>query len=230
MSDTLPASALEFLAPAPGRAPARSPLAAVALRDGARLQSREGWEVAVAFGDPAGEADAIAQAVGVADASFLSVHESPGAVSPGTGALVPGRALRHGGAWWCPLHPRRVLVVGGPSPGTGWLDLTSAFAGLWLLGPLAREVLARVSALDLRPALAPVGALRPGSVARTPAIVVREDEAGYLLLFGAAFAEYMWTAILDAARRLGGAPVGVDAALAAVLAPSSAAATGRGHA
>ena len=214
MSGTLRASALDFLAPAPAQAPARSPLAAAAQRDGARLESREGWEVPVAFGDPAAEARAIAETVGVADASFLAVHESPGAAPPGLPALEPGRALRHGGAWWCPLHPRRVLVVGGASPGAGWLDLTSAFAGLWLLGPLARDVFARVSALDLRPALAPVGALRPGSVARTPAIVVRESEDGYLLLFGAAYAEYMWTAILDAARRLGGAPVGVDAALA----------------
>ena len=49
-------------------------------------------------------------------------------------------------------------------------------------------------------------------MARAPAIVLRESEAGYLLLFGAAYAQYMWTAIIDAAERLGGAPVGVDAA------------------
>ncbi len=213
MSGTVPASALEFLTPAPALAPARSPLAGPARRDGARLGVREGWELPVAFGDPAGEALAIDAAVGVADASLLAVHEGPGAGASGPEALVPGRALRHGGAWWCPLHPRRVLVVGGPSPGARWIDLTSAFAGLWLLGPLARDVFARVSALDLRPALAPVGALRPGSVARTPGIVLREREDRYLLLFGAAYAQYMWTAILDAARRLGGAPVGVDAAL-----------------
>ncbi len=213
MSGTLPASALEFLAPAPAQAPARSPLAAVAARSGARVESREGWEVPVAFGGPESEVQAIAETVGVADASFLPVHESPGAASPGADALAPGSALRHGGAWWCPLHPRRVLVVGGRSPGAGWIDLTSAFAGLWLLGPLARDVLARVSALDLRPAHAPVGALRPGSVARTPAIVLREREDGYLLLFGAAYSEYMWTAVVDAARRLGGVPVGVDTAL-----------------
>lgn len=104
--------------------------------------------------------------------------------------------------------------VGRSLPGPGWLDLTSAYAGLWLLGPLAREVFARVSALDLRPAVAPVAALRPGSVARTPAIVLREREDGYLVLFGAAYAEYMWTAVVDAVQRLGGAPVGVDAARA----------------
>jgi glycine cleavage system aminomethyltransferase T len=212
MSETLRASALEFLAPVPGQAPARSPLAGAAHRDGARVELRDGWELPVAFGDPASEARAIAEAVGVADASFLEKHESPGVATPGTTPLVPGMALRHGETWWCPLNPTRVLVVGGPSPGAGWLDLTAAFAGLRLLGSAARDTLARLSALDLRPTHAPVGALRPGSVARTPAIVVRERADGYLLLFGAAYAEYMWTAVVDAARGVGGAPVGVDAA------------------
>jgi glycine cleavage system aminomethyltransferase T len=207
----LRAGAVEFLAPVPALAPARSPLAGAAQRDGARLELRDGWELPVAFADPQAEARAIAEAVGVADASFLPVHESPGAATPTATPLVPGMALRHGEAWWCPLHPTRVLVVGAASPGVGWLDLTSAFGGLRLLGPAARDALARVSALDLRANQAPVGALHPGSVARTPAIVLRERADGYLLLFGAAYAEYMWTSVVDAARSLGGAPVGVDA-------------------
>ena len=210
MSETLPASGLDFLAPAPALAPARSPLASAARRAGASLARRDGWEVPVAFGDPRAEARAIAETVGIADASFLAVYEG----GPEGDALAPGMAQRRAGAWWCPLHPDRVLVIEGAPPGPRWLDLTSAYAGLFLLGPLAREVFARVSALDLRPARAPVGAWRPGSVARTPALVVRVREDGYLLLFGAAYAQYMWTAVVDAAQRLGGAPVGVDTAQA----------------
>ena len=34
---------------------------------------------------------------------------------------------------------------------------------------------------------------------------------GVLLLVGAAFAEYFWTVVADAAARLGGRPAGVDA-------------------
>jgi heterotetrameric sarcosine oxidase gamma subunit len=90
-------------------------------------------------------------------------------------------------------------------------DVTTAFAALAVLGPLAREVLARLTALDLRPAVAPRDAFRPGSVARVPAMVLREGESRFLLLFGAALGHYMWTAVADAAERLGGAPVGVDA-------------------
>jgi hypothetical protein len=57
----------------------------------------------------------------------------------------------------------------------------------------------------------PVSAVRPGSVARTPAIVIRQAEERYLVLFGAALAEYMWSVVADAAEHLGGAPVGADA-------------------
>ncbi|MGH2910659.1 MAG: hypothetical protein ACRDK8_15370, partial [Solirubrobacteraceae bacterium] len=65
-------------------------------------------------------------------------------------------------------------------------------------------------ALDLRPAVAPPTALRPGSVARTPGLVVVEDADQLLLMVGAALAEYLWTVVIDAAARLGGGPVGID--------------------
>jgi sarcosine oxidase subunit gamma len=91
------------------------------------------------------------------------------------------------------------------------LDVTAQFAAITLAGPLARETIARFCALDLRPAHAPVAALRPGSVARMPGIVVREAEERYLLLFGAAYASYAWEVVADAGGRLGGAAVSEDA-------------------
>ena len=73
-----------------------------------------------------------------------------------------------------------------------------------VLGPLAREALARLTALDLRPAVCPPGSFRPGSVARVPAMVLCEAEDRFLVLFGAALGHYMWTAVADAAGHLGG--------------------------
>ncbi len=193
---------LDFLTPAP-QAIARSPMERQALAAGARLELRDGWNVAVAF---EGEED---RPVGFADLSHLTKLEV-------RGHFEPGQATRADGAWWCPYTAERALVVGGPAriesaalrPS---IDVTCVYAALAVVGPLARELFARFTALDLRPHVTPVGAFRPGSVARTPGAVLREAEERYLMLFGAALGEYMWTVVADAAERLGGGPVGVDA-------------------
>ena len=91
------------------------------------------------------------------------------------------------------------------------VEVTSALAALTIAGPLAREVFARFCALDLRPQAMPVRGFRPGSVARTPGYVLREDADRFLMLFGWALGKYMWTVVADAAEALGGGPVGVDA-------------------
>jgi heterotetrameric sarcosine oxidase gamma subunit len=91
------------------------------------------------------------------------------------------------------------------------LDVTSQVAALRIGGPLARETFARFCALDLRPERMPVGACMPGSVARTPGVVVRMAADQYVLLTGAALAIYLWSVVRDAGGRLGGRPVGVDA-------------------
>jgi hypothetical protein len=36
-------------------------------------------------------------------------------------------------------------------------------------------------------------------------------EDRFLILFGAAYGQYVWTVVADAARHLGGGPVGADA-------------------
>jgi hypothetical protein len=80
-----------------------------------------------------------------------------------------------------------------------------------ILGPLAREVFARFTAIDLRPQVTPVHGWRPGSVARTGGAILCEAPDRYLMLFGAALGQYVWTTVADAAGHLGGGPVGVDA-------------------
>jgi heterotetrameric sarcosine oxidase gamma subunit len=190
----------------------------------------DGFEIAAEFAGTAAERGWIATTVGVRDASHLRIAElqaAPAVVSRALGgdAAGPGLATARDGAWWCRLHPGRLLVVGlaGPLPGAGdvtsslaevlpgAVDVTSSLAGLRVEGPLARETIARFCALDLRDRVTPVGGMRPGSIARTPGIVIRESQDVFLLLFGWAYSDYLWEVAIDAAESLGGGGVGADA-------------------
>jgi glycine cleavage system aminomethyltransferase T len=178
---------------------ARSPMERQAAAAGARFEVRDGWNVAVAYREE--------PASGWADVSHLRKLELHGRHE-----LEPGLASRIDGAWWCPVTADRTLVIGDAGDVSGdAVDMTSAFAALTIVGPPAREVFARFCALDLRDAVMPVRGFRPGSVARTPGYVLREDADRFLILFGWALGEYMWTVVADAASSLGGGPVGIDA-------------------
>ncbi len=201
---------------------------------GANVDVRDGWRVAVDFGSPGRELEACRATAGFADVSPLGKIELQGAApevaavasAAGGEGIEVGRATPAADAWWCPFSTRRLLVVCDPTrtpalrksleasadglPVTV-TDLTCALAAIAITGPLATEVLARQTALDLRPDQTPECSFRPGSVARIPGMVIRQRGDRYVLMFGSAYAQYMWAQITDAAEPLGGYVVGADA-------------------
>ena len=208
---------LDFLRPASENAVAHSPMERLARAAGAQYEVRDGFNVAVAFPGTDGPGDAVSW-TDVSHVAKLELQGASEAIDAAAGTELPfGTAVRKDDAWWCRLTATRALVIGTRpdlgelADGTHVLDVTSNFAALTLVGPLARETFARFCALDLRPHVTPVGALRPGSVGRQPGLVIREDEDRYLFLFGWATGEYMWSVVADAGGHLGGRPCGVDA-------------------
>ena len=217
-------SGLAFLSPGPN-ALAKSPMEPGAAAAGAVFEERDGWKVAVAFPDE----ERWLSTVGFADMSHLGKIEVQGDVVAITGhELELGQALRAGGAWWCPYSATRAVVLCPPGDTVAIrdsllasaadanglasvIDISTAQGAMTVLGPLARETFARFTAIDLRPQVTPVHGWRPGSVARTGGAVLCEAPDRYLMLFGAALGQYVWTVVADAAGNLGGGPVGVDA-------------------
>ncbi len=228
---------LAFLSPG-ADAVAKSPMEPGTLATGATIEQRDGWNVATAFSDE----DRSLSAVGFADMSHLGKLELQGDISAITRHdLELGRALRADDAWWCPYSAERAVVLCSPSDTAALrdrltasaaganglasvIDTTTSHGALAIVGPLARETFARFTAIDLRPQVTPVHAFRPGSVARTGGAILCEAPNRYLMLFGAALGQYVWTLVADAAGHLGGGPVGVDA-LDPIDAPASPAAS-----
>ena len=213
-----------YLSPGTG-AVAKSPMEPGTLAAGATIELRDGWNVATAFPD---EERSLA-AVGFADISHIGKLEIQGDISAITGhELELGRATRADGAWWCPYSAERAVVLCSPADTAALrdrllasaaganglasvIDTTTSQGAMAIVGPLARETFARFTAIDLRPQITPALAFRPGSVARTGGAILCEAPDRYLMLFGAALGQYVWTLVADAAGHLGGGPVGVDA-------------------
>jgi sarcosine oxidase subunit alpha len=91
-------------------------------------------------------------------------------------------------------------------------NLTSALAGVQLVGPCSRELLRKLTALDLSPHRFADLTCAQGEVAKVPALVIRADVGNtpaYEVYCGREFAEYLWDALRDAGQEFGAMPFGV---------------------
>lgn len=236
-------------ATAAGAPLAESPLEPWLSEAGARFEGRSGWRVPTDFGSPAEEEEACLRGVGVADRTAIGKFElqgRPEALAAMLDGLLPdgpppsGETARLEGALLWRSSPDRALAVCEPaagdrlrtvlrnacegSNGCALVELTAGLAAVELRGPRAGELLERLTAIDVRAASLPAGAVRAGTVAEVPAILLRLEPDAFLILVGAPEAPDAWEIILDAGAPLGLRPVGEGARALAARRPEEVAA------
>jgi sarcosine oxidase subunit alpha len=169
----------------------------------------DGWEVVERYpGDPAAGGNA------VVDLSHQSVFELNGPRTEGglrelCSEDVPVRTIRAvGTATVYRLTQTRALVFGGAMP-PGALDVTGGWASLALVGPQAAAILAKITAVDLRPRTLAVGTCCEGPVFGVVTLFGRREDH-FDLHVAADAAEFFWEVLLDAGSEFGLRPAGLE--------------------
>lgn len=112
------------------------------------------------------------------------------------------------------LHLEKVAQVDRPDWQVSITNLTHQWMNATLCGPLAREVLAELTDIDLSPGVFPFMGLRTGQVAGLPARVARVSFTGELsfeINVRPRDLPSLWNALLDAGAAQGIAPIGSEA-------------------
>jgi glycine cleavage system aminomethyltransferase T len=178
---------------------ARSPMEQRLREAGATFAKRDGWLVATHV--PREEARELV----VRDVTaFHRVHEGS------DGVLVEFRS----GALDDPLVVG-FLWSGEDRPPERRTDVSAGYAALQIAGRGATSVLRRLTELELDD-LPTVGAL-----AHVRAIVIRDEEESYRLVFEQEYGHYLWEVVVDAAEPLGGGPAGMRGSTPSSAPPTS---------
>lgn len=205
---------------------------------GARFRALDDAVVAADYGG-AGELEA-AQRLGLADLSPLPRTGFKGprladwmAMQGFPIGAESNRAYRKQGSIAARLAATEVVVLGsldGAEDAVAGLDTAWSYdaAGVWpvprrdasfwfmVTGESTPAMFAKICGVDLRAKSFPNRQIAQTSVARSTAIIIRDDLAStpaFHLLGDSASASFMWGALLDAMTELGGGPIGLDALL-----------------
>jgi sarcosine oxidase subunit alpha len=102
--------------------------------------------------------------------------------------------------------------------GTDWcvhiLNVTAGMSAVNLAGPKARQILSKITSVDLSSSMFPYMACREGKVADVSALLLRVGfvgETGWEIHFPAEYGEYLWDVLLDAGKDFDLKPFGVEA-------------------
>ena len=126
------------------------------LEANAQLQSFSGWQLPAWYTDPSSELELVRASVGICDVSHLSKFDLRGKAAE---VRPPARLWK--------LTPAHALVT-SPLPiafadSSSVTDVMSIYSAILLAGPKSREVLQKLTTLNVRDEAMPVGAARQTS-------------------------------------------------------------------
>jgi glycine cleavage system aminomethyltransferase T len=158
----------------------------------AQLQTFSGWQLPAWYTKPSSELEHLRVSVGISDASYLSKLDLRG----------PAREFPSPARLW-KLTPAHALVT-SPLPiafvaSSSVTDVTSIYSAILLAGPKSREVLQKLTTLNVRDGAMPEGTARQARLAHVNATILRSE--GFLILNTRDLAEYVWQALLHAGAR-----------------------------
>ena len=94
------------------------------------------------------------------------------------------------------------------------VDMTSAYAGVMIVGPLARGLLGAVTEVNVSGRTMPDMSCLQAKVAEIHALLLRRDLGGllcYELYIGREFGEYIWDTLMEAGEEYHIVPFGIEA-------------------
>jgi len=165
----------------------------------AHLQTFAGWELPARYSEPSAELEFARSSAGIADASYLSKLD----LRDYSGEFPLSPPARR----WELTRTHSLITSPQPidfAPSSSLTDVTSIYSAILLAGPKSREVLQKLTTLNVREGAMPDGAARQARLAHVNAILLRSDSAGlpgFLLLNTRDVAEHVWTTLLHAGAR-----------------------------
>lgn len=188
---------------------ARGPLLDVHRRGDAKLQSVDGWEIAISYPRESGVMNALV------DLSHWPTHEINGrdtasALAGICGSDVPVRTIRVTGSQHAyRLTPSRAILFGYRDVDGRAIDVTGGWASLALIGPDAERILNKVTAVDLRERTLPVGGCCQGPLFAVNTLFGRLP-GRFELHVCSDSAEFFWDVLMDAGAEFDLKPAGVE--------------------
>jgi heterotetrameric sarcosine oxidase gamma subunit len=190
------------------------------------MVEHHGWHIPASFTSLDDEAKRAHESVGIADVSWMMKFDlkGPGLVNvPALGSDTSCWVLaRFHSLLTCEPQAEKAVrerlqqfqLAGKDSPAFYVTDVTSVFTQLVLAGPRSREVLNKLTSLNLSEISLGDGNCTQAGVAHVHAAVLRKDMKGipaYHLLVSRDYGESIWDSVLHAGHEFHIAPMGLEA-------------------